>query len=391
MSNERRRILFLNGLPIGIGGVENSIMNIYKEIDRNKLLIDFIVRKPQKGYYHNEINEFGGRIFNIFENTKHKGNKKWDFLMDIYSVISFYKILKSEGPFSAVHISHPDLDGFLIIAAKLNKVPVKIIHSRNTGIDDKIQPRLMRKLIRKLRILVCKKYATHIWGCSKAACQYAFGDKIMDDTRAEVPHNPVYIKKFMHIPFTQMEACNRLGISSENINFVNIARYAPQKNQFFLIDFFSKMVEKRNDLHLFLTGPGPLEEKLRKYIVRLNMKDYITMLDSSVDIPLLFKASNFQLLPSIYEGFGNVLIEAQAAGIPSFVSDACQPEPDLGLVYYIPLAKGANYWADYILDRLDIQDNRKADFNKLMEYDTINVAKRMQKVYLEGCKYEDII
>jgi glycosyltransferase involved in cell wall biosynthesis len=121
------------------------------------------------------------------------------------------------------------------------------------------------------------------------------------------------------------------------------------------------------------------------------MEEHITMLDSSVDIPLLLKASNYQLLPSIYEGFGNVLIEAQAAGVPSFVSDACQPEPDLGLIDYIPLNKGAVYWADYILERIEKPDSRKVDIFGLMKYDTINVAKRMQKVYLEGCKYEDTL
>ena len=388
MNEKLERILFVNGVPISIGGIENSTMNIYREIDRNRLLIDFIVRKPQEGFFHDEIKQYGGRIFNIFEKTEHKGNKRWNFAMDLYSVFSFYKTLKNEGPFLAVHIVSPHLDGFLILAAKLAKVPVIIAHSRNTNFDD-APPNLFRKYIWKLRIFVCKQFATHIWGCSKAACKHAFGDKIMDDIRAEVPHNPIYIKNFMELPYTRMEACEILGVSSENINFVNIARYAPQKNQFFLIDFFSKMVEKRNDLHLFLTGPGPLEEELRKYIAELNMKDYITMLDSSVDIPTLLKASNYLLLPSIYEGFGNVLIEAQAAGVPCFVSDACQPEPDFGLIDYIPLNKGAVYWADYILGRLGIHDKMGADFKGLMEYDTINVAKRMQEVYLIGCKYKD--
>lgn len=390
MRNKAKRILFVNGIPIVVGGIENSTMNIYREIDRNKLLIDFVVRKPQEGFFHDEIRQYGGRIYNIFEKTKHHGNKRWNFSMDMYSVFSFYKLLKDEGPFSAVHIVHPDLDGLLIIAAKLAKVPVRIVHSRNTGIDDK-PTSLFRKFIWRLRLFVCKQYATHIWGCSKAACQYAFGDKIMEDIRAEVPHNPIYIKKFMEVPYTRMEACDMLGISPQKINFVNVARYAAQKNQFFLIDIFSEMIKKRNDLHLFLTGPGPLEEKLRNYITEHHMEGNITMLDSSVNIPLLFKATNYQLLPSIYEGFGNVLIEAQAAGIPSFVSDACQLEPDLGLIDYIPLNKGAGYWADYILERIEKPDNRQVNINGLMKYDTINVAERMQKVYLEGCKYEDTI
>ena len=83
------------------------------------------------------------------------------------------------------------------------------------------------------------------------------------------------------------------------------------------------------------------------------------------------------------------MIEAQAAGIPCFASDVCQPEPNLGLIYYIPLSRGAKYWADYILDKIEKLDNRKIELKRLMEYDTSNVAKRMQQVYLHGIKYED--
>ena len=93
MNEKLERILFVNGVPISIGGIENSTMNIYREIDRNRLLIDFIVRKPQEGFFHDEIKQYGGRIFNIFEKTEHKGNKRWNFAMDLYSVFSFYKIL----------------------------------------------------------------------------------------------------------------------------------------------------------------------------------------------------------------------------------------------------------------------------------------------------------
>lgn len=389
MDSAPKRVLFVNGVPIDKGGIEKAIINIYRGIDHGKLLIDFIVRKPQKGYYHEEIEAYGGRIFNLFEKTKYKGNTKWNFYMDLYWIFSFYRILKSKGPFCAVHIVYPNLDGLLIVAAAVAGVPVRIAHSRNTGFDDNEQPSLMRVLLRKFQLLAGKKYATHIWGCSKAACQYLFGQDIMKDKRAEVPPNPISIYDFINRPYNKNQACKQLNLSPEKVNFINVGRYALQKNQVFLLQFFAQMLKQRKDLHLILTGPGPLENEIRSQIIKLNIENHVTMLDRNTDIPLALAAADYFLLPSLYEGFGNVLIEAQAASIPCFVSDTCQPEPNLGLLDYISINKGAEYWADYILSKLQKTDNRKIDQARLLEYDTSRVAQHMQKVYLEGIKYEE--
>ena len=149
MNTKPKRVLFISGLPFDIGGIEISAMSIYRGIDKEKLLIDIAVRKPQKGCFHDEIEGYGGRIFNIFESTRHKGNKKWNILMDLYSIYSYYKIMKTYGPFNAIHIVHPIFDGFAIIAAKLAKIPTRIVHSHNTGFDDKYQPNMIKLLTQK--------------------------------------------------------------------------------------------------------------------------------------------------------------------------------------------------------------------------------------------------
>ncbi|AOZ93255.1 glycosyltransferase [Paenibacillus crassostreae] len=389
MNRSPQRVAFINGVPVGKGGIEKAIMDVYNGIDQQQLQIDFIVRKPQKGYYHDEIESSGGEIINIFENKKHKGNKKWNVLMDIYSVFSFYKNLKSRNCYRVVHIAHPLLDGFLIIAAKLAGVPVRIVHSNNTGIDDYTKTGITTKITRKLRRYVCNRFATHIWGCSEAACEYLFDKKILQDPRTEIVPYPVVIKDFKDIKIDKIEAREKLGVPTSTINYVNVGRYATQKNQIFLLDFFVEMLRIRSDLHLMLTGPGPLEDQIRQRIKDLNLESHVTMLDSDSYIPVVLKASDYFLLPSIYEGFGIVLIEAQALGIPCFVSDACQPEPNEGLVDYIPLNKGALYWAEYIVSQIGLIDKREVDLSNLLKYDVSNVAPRMQRVYLEGIKYSD--
>ncbi|MFF2912216.1 glycosyltransferase [Paenibacillus sp. NPDC057934] len=383
-----QRIAFIPGVPVDKGGVETSIMNVYRGMNRQEIQIDFIVRKPQRGFYHDEIEELGGDILNMFEETQHKGNKRWNLFMDLYYIYSFYKVIKKRR-YIAVHIANPISDGYLIIAAKLSGIPVRIVHSNNTGIDDYVKTSFTTKLNRKLRSLVCNRFATHKWGCSQAANQYFFGSKSLSDMRMEVVPNPITLSDFTNIQIDKIQAKEQLKVPTGKKVFSNVGRFAKQKNQLFLLELFSEMIKIRSDLHLLLAGSGPLESDIKDKIRMLNLEGDVSLLGGNSSIPLVLRASDYFLLPSIYEGFGIVLTEAQAAGVPCFVSDSCQPEANEGLVEYIPLEKGLMYWSEYILSRIDNVDIPHNISNNLLKYDKSVVAPRMQKVYQYGVMYKD--
>ncbi|WP_018887612.1 glycosyltransferase [Paenibacillus massiliensis] len=381
------KALFVNGLPIDMGGIEKSTMEILREINHEKLQLDFAVRKPDKGCFHDEIENYGGEIYNVFEKTKHKGKKKWNLIMDIYSLFGFYRILKQKGPYNAIHIVHPFLDGFLIIAAILAKVPVRIVHSRYTGIDDKIKPGILLKLTRKFRASLCKKYATHIWGCSIAAAQHHFGKTITDDKRLEIPENPIKVVDYLTKKCTKDEACSILNISYDNINFLHVGRFTDSKNQLFLLSLFSQLLTSEGNIHLVIVGGGALEDQLKDRIQTLGIERNVTMLPSDTNIQIALAASDYFLFPSLYEGFGNVLIEAQAAGVPCIASDRCPTETNMGLIDYLPLEQGTELWEKFILNILKNPNNRELMVEKILNHDVTVVAPRMEGVYIKGQKY----
>ncbi|WP_185806956.1 glycosyltransferase [Bacillus sp. HMF5848] len=397
MKSSHQKVLFVNGLPVDIGGIEKTIMEVYRGINHENLLIDFAVRKPEKGHFHDEIEAYGGRVFNLFIKTKHKGNRRWNILMDLYFIYSLYRLLKREGPYTAIHIANPLLDGFSIISAKLAKVPIRIAHSHNTGIDDKSKPKMTNIYIRKLRIWFCKRYATHIWGCSKAACEYLFGKGIMMDKRTEVVPNPINIKKFIDSQFYDKSSIYKeLGVCKDNINLLHVGRYTEQKNQLFLLEVFAEMLRQTPQVFLIIIGIGHLEKQIKDRIIELKIERNVLLLDSKTDISKVLAICDAFLLPSIYEGFGNVLIEAQAAGVRCFASDACQPEANLGLIEYITLDRGAEYWAKYILLKLnkdlkDLKDLKMGiDHNDLLKFDLSVIGPKMEEVYLNGSKYNSL-
>lgn len=104
---------------------------------------------------------------------------------------------------------------------------------------------------------------------------------------------------------------------------------------------------------------------------------------NQVDVSKMYAVSDYMIFPSIYEGFGIVLIEAQAMGIPCFVSEAIQSEADVGLLTYIRLDAGVDIWAETILNH--IKAGRAIDKSslekKLYQYSNEAIGKQYALIY----------
>ena len=96
-------------------------------------------------------------------------------------------------------------------------------------------------------------------------------------------------------------------------------------------------------------GFGVDEQYLKEKTDELNLNDSVFFIPGNTDIPKEYKSADYMIFPSRYEGFGIVLIEAQAAGVYCFVSEAIQPEADAGLLQQLSLNDTAEVWAEAIL------------------------------------------
>ena len=164
-----------------------------------------------------------------------------------------------------------------------------------------------------------------------------------------------------------------------------VARMDHIKDQETLIKAYSKIKDK---CKLVLVGNGKKKKKLERLAMKLNL-DYKTIfLDSRNDIPkLLANADIFALSTTAEEGFGIVLIEAMAAGLPIIATDvpACREVLDNGKAGILVPSKRVDIWIKEIsglLDSKKIRDlYKKKSIQNLKNYDLKNIKLKWENLF----------
>lgn len=113
----------------------------------------------------------------------------------------------------------------------------------------------------------------------------------------------------------------------ENKRVISIGRLEYQKNFISLIKAFSKVIERHPDWTLEIYGEGSRKKSLQEYIDKNNLSKNIFLKGFTIDPMTAMRESSIFALSSVFEGFGLVLIEAMACGVPVVSYDCpCGPK-----------------------------------------------------------------
>jgi glycosyltransferase involved in cell wall biosynthesis len=118
------------------------------------------------------------------------------------------------------------------------------------------------------------------------------------------------------------------GFSEEDILFVCVARFAPQKNHELLINAFAKGPASDPRVHLVLAGEGALRAQVQERVNKLGLTSRVHFIGLRTDVPDVLGAADVFVLSSDYEGNPLAVIEAMAAGLP-IASTAVGGVPEL--------------------------------------------------------------
>lgn len=368
-----KRILHVVG-AMNRAGTETMLMNIYRNIDRSKVQFDFISYSTEKAHYDEEIERLGGKVIKLSPPSKLGMNK---------SINEMIEAININGPYDAVHSHTLFNSGIAMLAAKKCNIKIRISHAHTT-LDN--SESIIRKIYINLMRTLINRNSTDLLACSKEAGKYLFGEKKLSSSKYTYLPNLINYEDILEMPKQEVEEFKNKEGLNQGIVIGHIGTFKDSKNHKFLLEMTKYMKESNIDVNLLLVGDGSLKSGLQNMAKEYNIEDNVKFVGIRDDIPTMLHSMDVFVFPSIFEGLGLVLLEAQASGLPCIVSEAIQPEADLGinLVNKLNLSDGAKKWSEEILKTINKKQNNIEIIKNAFEdknYSTQKCISKFMNIY----------
>lgn len=357
--NEKRVLCIVDSMDTG--GSETMLMKIYRQIVAYNIKLDFIVLSNKKGFYNDEIIKLGGYLHDLSEiPSHHHPIRRLKAIYDFFVSHNYEYVLVPTSNFYR---------SLYALMAKLAGVQTVAIRSTNSStcmgeFADFVQRRLQ----------FIPRISSHVrFAPSKLAGDFLFGC----NSDYYILHNGIDIGQFSYNEDIRKFKRKELGVE-DKIVIGHIGRFSKQKNHDFLIDIFYEFQKQNKKAVLLLIGDGELKKEIKDKVDFLGLSDYVIFLGVRQDISELFMSMDIFVFPSFYEGMPNVVIEAQATGLPCVISDCITSECRVtSLVHFQSLKGNSKIWSDYmnkILSTNVVNRECFADELKMSGYDITYVA-----------------
>ena len=352
-------------------GEETFIMNVYRNIDRNKVSFDFLVTDNEEGDYDKEIYSMGGKIYHIHLNRLHNKLKQID---NFYLLKKKLTVLANEYEYFHIHTQHA-MDAFLsALAAKMAGIPNVIVHSHNSStIYNKRTHRIFKILLSCIKI--------NRFACGVDAGKWMYGNRDF-----LIVNNGIDLTEFKFDEKKRKNIREKMNWSNKYV-VGHVGRFNEQKNHNFLIDVFYNFQKNHQEAILVLIGAGELKEKIQNKVRRLKIQDKVFFLGIREDVKDLYQGMDVFVFPSLFEGLPVVLVETQALDLPCIISNTITNEIDINSnIYRLSLSDSVQNWSNKI-DLVYRKNSKRIDTQNIMTkkgYNIKDVTEKMQKIYLEN-------
>jgi glycosyltransferase involved in cell wall biosynthesis len=335
----RVRILQVLG-ALNVGGVETWLLDVLRYIDRDHFGIDFLVHTAQPSAYDDDVRALGSTIIAGL----HPG-RPWLYAR------TFKRILRKHGPYDVVHSHVHHYSGYVLRLAQQAGVRVRIAHCHSDRAQREAHASVLRRGYLTLMEHWIAHHATVGLAASRAAARDLFGAAWEANPRWRVLHCARDLQQFQ-ATVDPGAVRAELGLPLDAFVIGHVGSFINAKNHTFLVDIACEVAARDPHTWVLLVGDGPLSPAIRQQVAQVGLADRVVFAGTRSDVPQLMQgAMDVFVFPSLFEGLGLVLVEAQAAGLPCVSSAAIPEEADVvkPLVRRVSLAQPASAWAEVIL------------------------------------------
>jgi glycosyltransferase EpsF len=293
------------------GGIERWLISMLQEIDRERYQMDICCKGSGVGELAPVAGSLGANVWHI--------PLDWTHVRYAYQLQA---LIRQQG-YDIVNNHLAVYAGMPTLVAKLSRVPTIVsFHNTDLSTDVIFNPmlRAIRDIYSQLSIPLAVRLADVVTGCSEGVIRTMADQYGVSHTKARVLYYGVDVPS---PPDAGQRAAVRreIGVPEEAPLIVHIGRFAPQKNHGGLLKIAKQVLTHYPSTMFVLVGDGSLRPAIESEILASNLSPSVRLLGIRQDVERILGASDVLLIPSLWEGFGLVAIEANAVGIPVVGSD----------------------------------------------------------------------
>lgn len=367
-----KKVLHLIG-HLKSGGAETLVKDYALNLDKNKFEVVIVtVEHHYDTIYEKILLENDIKIIFLGDITpvNDQRNVLQRGLDKLKRILYFNKIIKAEKP-DIIH-THLATNDYISL---IDTSEIKLYHTIHSEVSVAFRK---EKKIHKLMTSFCINYRnmTLITINKK---MYKDAITLFNTDNCIVLNNGIDIGRFNSIDNSLVNIKNDFNIPSNDFVIGHVGRFEEVKNHKFLINVFKRILEIQKRSILVLIGDGNKRDEIREMVYSYGIEDKVLFIGTTNRIPELMKTMDVFVFPSKHEGFGLVLIEAQAANVKCVISDTIPDEVEqTNLITSLNLSAPIDDWCNEILK----PKPKNVIDHGLQKFDIKYIVKELERIYL---------
>lgn len=345
------------------GGVEKVITSYFSNINRRNFDLHIITQGESDEKNLKQFKDLGFKVHHVTQ-------KKVSILRNL---IDIFKILKKYD-FDISHCHMSNTNFFPLLYSKMCGIKIRISHSHNAF----AQKNIFEKILISFSNLLC----TNKMACSEEAASWLFGK---GKNNVFILKNAIQTNEFKFDEKSRKKYREELKINDDDFVIGMVARFEEQKNHEFVLKFAREIIKKYSNVKFVFVGIGSLEESIKNQINDINKNNNFIFLSSRNDVNKLYSMFDLFILPSLYEGLGIVLVEAQISGLKCLTSNFVPKSVNFSEnVLFFELEK--SIWIKEIEKIVDEDDYVRNDYLEEVKksgYDILSSSKLLENYYID--------
>jgi glycosyltransferase involved in cell wall biosynthesis len=304
-----KKIVFFRISRMGFGGAERVFLSLAKSmLDGSEWSPEFVVDLP------------GGETFQVALNLGCKVHVL-DASRTYKTLLKFRQLVQKIKP-ELVLAAYTDTNGAALLSLFGLRDRPRVFVSEHSSVDGHWSDRgFLRSVKVGLIVRWIYRLADRVICVSEGVASQVARRLIFCSDRVVAIHNPCR--------FSEVCLKSDVYLNNRGGTILAVGRVCFQKDYSTLIRAFRQVHERNSSMRLRIVG-GTYDEgelyRIRKLVNELGLESLITFIDHTEDISSEYLAAKVLVLSSVSEGFGNVLVEALAHGLP-VVSTDCDHGP----------------------------------------------------------------